>query len=84
MLTMDVPVTIESVRPAKDDGSGYADFTFNGGNVNLRITADQGKQLSGKVGKDAVCTFRMKTISVIMYKRSVSVFQPVDLVGIKA
>lgn len=86
MLTMEIPVTIDSARVSKDDasGDGYADFTFNGGNVNLQVSAEQLKQLSGKVGKDAVCMFRMKPVSVIMYKRSVSVFQPVALVSIKA
>ena len=87
MLSLDIPVTLNSVNAAGKDAdfAGYAEFVFLGGQASVKLSDEQFKALSGRVGEDMVCVFGVTVKTVTLAKTwNASVFLPDRLIEIKS
>jgi len=86
MLSLDIPVTLNSVNAAGKDAdfAGYAEFVFLGGQASVKLSDEQFKTLSGRVGEDMVCVFGLSTKLIPLYNRAMTVFIPDQFKGIKS
>lgn len=82
MTKMPLNVIVGSVRPAKEDGKFYAEFMFLGGNVSVLVDKAQAERLKTASASGFVAVFDMKPRSIVLFDRSVTVFEPVGLLEI--
>lgn len=82
MIRMPLNVVLGSVRPSKMDGKFYAEFFLLGGNISVLIDRSFAEKLKTASSSGFVAVFEMKPRSVVLFDRSVTVFEPVGLLEI--
>lgn len=83
MLKMEIPVTVQSVKTAKDEKSNnYADFLFVGGLISIPIDRTLLERLKPLEGSEVKGVFQMKPAPVVRFGRAVSIFEPMKLIEI--
>lgn len=82
MTRMPLNVIVGSVRPAKEDGKFYVEFMFLGGHVSVLVDKAQAERLKTASASGFVAVFDMKPRSVVLFDRSVTVFEPIALLDL--
>jgi hypothetical protein len=87
MLKIEVPAVLERVNAAEKDADfgGHGEFAYIGGNSRLKLSNEQFKALSNRVGEDMICVFGLSVKTVSLGKSwNASVFLPERLIEIKS
>lgn len=80
-MKMTLSVMVESVRASKTDArKSYVDFVFMGGSVSFLVNSDEVSRFQGKVGQQMEVSITVRPRSVVVYERSVTLFEPVSIV----
>lgn len=80
-MKMTLSVMVESVRASKTDArKSYVDFVFMGGSVSFLVNSDEVSRFQGKVGQQMEVSITVRPRAVVVYERSVTLFEPVSIV----
>ncbi|WP_288591570.1 hypothetical protein [uncultured Victivallis sp.] len=83
MLKMTIPVSVVSVKAAKDvKSSNYADFLFVGGSISIPVDQAAFDTLKPLEGSEVLASFQMKPSGIARFGRSVSIFEAVKFLGL--
>lgn len=83
MLKISVPVSLVSVKAAKDAKSNnYADFLFIGGSISVPVDQGVFDLLKPKEGAELLASFQVRPVQVVRFGRPVSMFEPIKFLGI--
>lgn len=84
MLKMQIPVTVLSVKAAKDEKSNnYVDLLFTGGSISIAVDSAIFTIIKPLEGCEVFATFLMKPQAIVKFGRPVSVFEAIKIIDVK-